>query len=283
MTSLVKPLVLSSFHDRDKGRMTGIPPFAVEMIEKHFRIVWIEDFNANPEKYGKEVVAVFMGTKQPTVDKDLLEKLPNLKIVASMSAGYNHLDIPLIRSYGVRVSNTPYVLDNATADLGMALLLNAGRELYSNINFAMSPGTTHFDMNLMSGDVSGTTLGIVGMGRIGCKVAERARAFNMNILYHNRSKRNDDSAIGATYYSKLNDMLPHCDHIIITLPLTAETNKIIGAQQFKLMKSTSILINIARGALWTTTHSYTRSHTAKSNSPLSTSPTQSRYHVTTRC
>nr|XP_002131147.1 uncharacterized protein LOC100184381 [Ciona intestinalis] len=244
-----KPLVLCSYLDRSAGRWNGVTDFFVNIFEKRFKIIWMDDFEQDVAKYAKDVVAIASFIKRPPVTEELIKKLPNLKIVANIGVGYNHLDVPMIRSFGVKVSNTPLVLDDATSDLGMALLLNAGRQLHSNITLLRSPETTQIDTNYMTNDVSGTTIGILGMGRIGYKVAQRAKAFNMKILYHNRSRRDEgeEANIGAQYYSNLNEMLPHCDYVMVTLPLTAETQKIMGSAQFKLMKSTAILVNISRG------------------------------------
>nr|XP_026690106.1 uncharacterized protein LOC494383 [Ciona intestinalis] len=133
----------------------------------------------------------------------------------------------------------------------MLMLMAAARNLYQDISMGMSPTTTSFPHDSRYRDISESVLGIVGMGRIGYKIAERAKAFDMDILYHNRNQRSSivEEAVGAQYYKTLNQMLPLCDHVIITVPLNSGTYRMIGAKQFRLMKPTCVFVNIARGGI----------------------------------
>ncbi|CAK8678309.1 unnamed protein product [Clavelina lepadiformis] len=241
-----KASVLCSYLDGG----SGMPTYLLDIIQKHFHIVWLEDFEKDSSKCSNNILAILNVHGQPKVTQSLLERLPNLKLVAVVGVGYNHIDTKLLHSFNVKLSNTPFVLDDATADLGMTLLMAAGRNLCAVKDFAMAPDTTELQFNEVSCDVSSTTLGIVGMGRVGYKVAQRAKGFEMKILYHNRNQRPsvDEKAINATYYKTLNEMLPLCDYVMVTVCLTPETTNIMGAEQFKLMKSTAILVNISRGA-----------------------------------
>lgn len=229
-----------------KDEIYGVGTPFMEVVQEHFDIVWVADFEKEPKKY-PNIVGILVWT-MPTVRKEWLDNMPNLKVVSSVGVGYNHLDVPLIRSYGVKISNTPNVLNGAVADLGMTLILAAARNIVNMMTFNRT-GLTSNPLNMVATEVTGSTLGIVGMGRIGYMVAKRARAFDMKILYHNRSQRpaDEEAAVGVTYYSSLNEMLPLCDFVIVILCLTDETRHIMGEEQFKLMKKSAIFVNISRG------------------------------------
>ncbi|KFP07540.1 hypothetical protein N300_15274, partial [Calypte anna] len=186
---------------------------------------------------------------KPVINKELLQSLPNLKIVASSGAGIDHLDLNLLSSYGIKVSNTPSAVSTDTADMGMALMLASSRRLVEGYQMAVSPETEFFPANWLGDEVSKRTLGIVGMGTIGYKVAQRARAFEMKILYHNRNRRNkeEENAVEAVYCKKIDDLLQQSDFVLLSLNLTPQTHKLIGRRELGLMKPTATLINISRG------------------------------------
>ncbi|NWU92026.1 GRHPR reductase, partial [Upupa epops] len=123
--------------------------------------------------------------------------------------------------------------------------------LPSGCQIALAPDTKHFAVDWLGVEVSGATLGIVGMGSIGYKVAQRARAFDMRILYHNRRQRTkeEEEAVGAHYCERLQDLLPQSDFVMLVVNLTAETRRLIGRRELALMKPTATLINISRGAV----------------------------------
>ncbi|NXG85726.1 GRHPR reductase, partial [Stercorarius parasiticus] len=186
---------------------------------------------------------------KPVINKELLQSLPNLKIVASSGVGIDHLDLKLLSSYGVKLSNTPFIVSTDTADMGMALMLASSRRLVEGYQMAVSPDTEYFPADWLGDGLSGATLGIVGMGTIGYKVAERAKAFEMKILYHNRNQRNkeEESAVGAVYCKKIDDLLQQSDFVLLSVNLTPQTHKLIGKRELELMKPTATLINISRG------------------------------------
>ncbi|NXH53560.1 GRHPR reductase, partial [Rhabdornis inornatus] len=186
---------------------------------------------------------------KPAINEELLQSLPNLKVVASAGVGIDHLDLKLLSSYGVKVSNTPFVVSTDTADMGMALLLASARRLVEGHEMAVSPDTEYFPADWLGIEVSGATLGILGMGTIGYKVAERAKAFEMKILYHNRNqrKKEEESAVGAVYCKKIDDLLQQSDFVLLAVTLTPQTHKLIGKRELELMKPTATLINISRG------------------------------------
>ena len=184
----------------------------------------------------------------PRVDGPLMDRMPHLKIISNHGVGVDHIDVAAARERGIPVGNTPGCLDAATADMTMALLLATARNVVVGDHFARSPEFTHYDpAQLIGYEVSGSTLGIVGLGRIGRQVARRARAFEMRVLYF--SRRRDETSerdLGVTYVA-LNDLLRQSDFVSLNCPLTAETTNLIGARELSLMKPTGILLNMARG------------------------------------
>ncbi|XP_039247810.2 glyoxylate/hydroxypyruvate reductase B-like [Styela clava] len=240
------PMVLMTVRDEKYG----VSQMFIDVVEKHFDIVWIAEFEKDMQmqKWSNIVGIIIWGPQR--ISKAWLDALPNLKVIAAIGAGYNHIDVAMAKSYGVKVSNTPHILSSATAEMGMTLMLAAARDFINSVAKYKEPDYTRLEMNAVTHQVSGSTLGIVGMGSIGYIVAKCAQAFDMKILYHNRNKRpeSEEQAVGATYYPKLNDMLPLCDFVIVVVCLTEETKHIMGAEQFKKMKNSAIFINISRGA-----------------------------------
>src|ERR671925_333816 len=126
----------------------------------------------------------------PVVDAALLDRLPAVRVVSNFGVGVDHIDLAAAAARGIPVGNTPGILDGATADLAFALLLAAGRRVVEGDRYARGPDFLHYDPSFMLGhEVHGSTLGIIGLGRIGEQVAKRARAFDMTVLYHNRRPR----------------------------------------------------------------------------------------------
>jgi glyoxylate reductase len=185
----------------------------------------------------------------PVVDPSLLEQLPKLKVISNFGVGVDHINVAAAAKRGIPVGNTPGVLNGATADLGFALLLAVGRRLVEGDRYARGPNFLHYDPSYMLGrEIHGSTLGIIGMGRIGEQVAKRARGFDMNVLYHNRQRRPEADALQAKYVSQ-DELLASSDYVILTVPLTPETTRLIGRAELARMKPTACLINIARGAV----------------------------------
>lgn len=230
---------------------SGICKDHVGELQKHFHLISIQDFVENKTQVGPKIQAVYIWNRKPAIDQELLQSLPALKIVANAGAGLDHLDLKLIASFGVKVANTPQAVSSPTADMGMALLLAAARRVVEGHQLATSPDTKNFPTNWLGQEVTGSTLGIVGMGSIGYKVAQRARAFEMNILYHNRKRRKleEEEAVGATYCERLDDLLQRSDFVMLAVSLTPQTQQMMGRRELRLMKPTAILVNIGRGLL----------------------------------
>ena len=186
----------------------------------------------------------------PSVDADLLDKHPKVRVISNYGVGVDHIDIDEATKRGIPVGNTPGVLNGATADMAFALLLMTARRLGEGMRFARSPHYVADNPAILHGrEVHHTTLGIVGMGRIGEEIAQRARGFDMSVLYHNRNRKPDAEAKLGVKYVSLKKLLQQADHVVLSTPLTNETRGMIGADEIALMKPTATLINIARGPI----------------------------------
>jgi glyoxylate reductase len=177
------------------------------------------------------------------VDADLLDRLPSLRVVANYGAGYDMVDVEECRSRGIVVTNTPGVTSSATADLAFGLLLALRRRIAAGDAFVRSARwkSGWADEPLKGDEVAGSTLGILGFGRIGSAVAQRARGFDMRVLY---TRRTPD---GHPAHRSLEELLSEADVVSIHLPLTDETRGLIDGQRLALMRDGAALINTARG------------------------------------
>ncbi|TWT55498.1 2-hydroxyacid dehydrogenase [Allorhodopirellula solitaria] len=184
----------------------------------------------------------------PTVDGPLMDRLPGLRVISNNGVGVDHIDLEAAKQRRIPVGNTPGAVDGATADMAIALVLAAGRRIVESDQMARA---ADFEQQrpqlLMAHEVHGKTIGIVGLGRIGRQVAKRAAGFEMRILYHNRHEKAGDDT-GAIYVS-LDQLLAESDFVVLTVPLTATTRGMIGSREIALMKSTAVLVNVARGPI----------------------------------
>ncbi|HEY0128038.1 MAG TPA: D-glycerate dehydrogenase [Rubrobacteraceae bacterium] len=172
----------------------------------------------------------------------------DLKVIANMAVGYDNVDVEAAKARGVTVTNTPGVLDETTADVAFMLLLAAARRLGESERVLRAGRWEWWGPKLFMGpDVWGKKLGIVGLGRIGKAVARRARGFDMEILYYNRSRREEaEEELGASYL-ELDELLETADFITLHTPLTDETRHLIDAPAFERMKPEAVLVNTSRG------------------------------------
>ncbi len=223
----------------------GLPAALREMLGPEIEVLEWDDSPGSPA-LAKAVGIVTYG--HPHVDGSLMDRVPNLRVISNHGVGVDHINIEAARSRTIPVGNTPGCLDASTADMTMALLLATARNVVVGDHFARSAEFTHYDPSQLIGyEVSGSTLGIVGLGRIGKQVARRAKAFDMPVLYYNR--RRDEAAereLGVTYVA-FDDLLRQSDFVSLNCPLTIETTNLIGTREFSLMKPTGILLNMARG------------------------------------
>ncbi|KMZ44503.1 MULTISPECIES: NAD(P)-dependent oxidoreductase [Bacillales] len=182
------------------------------------------------------------------VDEEFLARTKRLRIVANMAVGYDNIDLEACRRHEVIVTNTPDVLTESTADLAFALLMATGRRLTEANRFLLQGEWTSWSPTLMAGqNVYGSTLGIIGMGRIGEAVARRAKGFGMRILYHNRNRKPQAEQETGAKYADLAELLQESDYVVLLTPLTEDTRMLMGEKQFSLMKETAVFINVSRG------------------------------------
>lgn len=223
----------------------GLPDSLRTMLGPEFEIFEWDETDSSPALAQSVALITY---SHPRVDGPLMDRMPKLKVISNHGVGVDHIDVVAAKARKIPVGNTPGCLDAATADMTMALMLATARNVVVGDKFARSPEFTHYDPSQWIGyEVTGSTLGIVGLGRIGRQVARRARAFDMTVIYHNR--RRDESAerdLGVTY-ATFEDLLRQSDFVSLNCPLTAETTNLIGTRELGLMKSSSILLNIARG------------------------------------
>ncbi|XP_035534698.1 probable 2-ketogluconate reductase [Morone saxatilis] len=239
-----KPWALISEVGGEQGYLEEV----TDIMEQHFQLICYKDFIQNPKLHGAKIQAMFVWHR-PLAEPSLLSLLPSLKVVANGGVGIDHLNVSYINSLGVKVTNTPGVVSDATADMALGLLLASARKIVEGHQIAVHPKTSHLPENLMGVEVTGSTLGIIGMGHIGCKIAQRARGFDMKILYHNRNRRSveDEQAVGASYRENMDDLLKESDFVMLAVNLTPETTGLISHRELSLMKPTATLVNISRG------------------------------------
>ena len=191
--------------------------------------------------------AVICTLADPITD-DLLAAAPRLKIVANYAVGYNNIDVAAATRRGIVVTNTPDVLTDATADLTWALILAVARRVVEGDRWARSgqwPGWAPTQM--LGTDVTGKTLGIIGMGRIGQAVALRAQGFRMPVLYTSRRPCPSPPGIPTWIHRPLEEVLTQADFISLHVPLSEATRHLIGSRELGMMKSAAFLINTSRG------------------------------------
>lgn len=192
--------------------------------------------------------ALFVVTSDK-VDAELLQAAPRVRIVATGSVGFNHIDLQACAARGIAVTNTPDVLNEATADMAWALLMAAARRVCESEHWLRAGHWKRWAFDQFLGaDLWRSTLGIVGMGRIGSAIARRARGFEMKVLYCNRSAAPNEQALGAERVS-LDTLLAQSDHVLLVVPYSPATHHLIGERELALMQPHATLVNIARGGV----------------------------------
>jgi gluconate 2-dehydrogenase len=184
-----------------------------------------------------------------SIDQELLDCAPRLKVVSNVSVGYNNFDIEAMKKRAVLGTNTPSVLDETVADLVMALVLATSRRIVE-LDRYVKEGTwiKGNDEKLFGADVHHATIGIIGMGRIGEAIAKRAKyGFDMDVLYYNRTRKHQAEEKFGVEYVSMDEVLKRSDFVVLMTPLTPETTHMIGQREFSLMKETAFFINASRG------------------------------------
>jgi glyoxylate/hydroxypyruvate/2-ketogluconate reductase len=233
----------------------GVFPEIIELLQQHFEV----ESNQADEPWNKQQLAAKLAGKagafttgSERIDDEVLDGAPGLRICANMAVGYNNFDVPAMTRRGVLGTNTPDVLTETTADFGFALLMATARRMAESEHYLRAGKWQRWTYDMFAGtEVHGSTLGILGMGRIGQGIARRgAHGFGMNVIYNNRSRLAPEieAQCKARYVSK-EELLRTADHVVLVMPYSAESHHAIGAAELALMKPTANLVNIARGGI----------------------------------
>jgi len=230
-------------------------PEIVESLRERFEVEHnVDDRPWAPEELGRRLQgkAGVMTTVMDRIDESVIAQAGDLKVIANIAVGYNNVDVAAATRRGIRVTNTPGVLDDTTADLTWALLMAAARRIAEGDAYVRaSEWKVAFTMQAFLGqDIHHATLGILGMGRIGQAVARRARGFDMRVIYNNRSRLSpeDEARCGASYVDR-DALLAQSDFVVVMAPYSPATHHLIGAAEIAKMKPTAILVNSARGGI----------------------------------
>ena len=212
-------------------------------------------FNTNDELYSQSKVIEMsnscdgiLTSLTDKMDKQTIDKLPDsIKIISNFAVGFGNIDLDAAKEKGIAVTNTPEVLSDATAEIGILLILGACRRAAEGIEAAREGGWKWSADYLIGKQLTGTRLGILGMGRIGQKIAKIAKSLGMIIHYHNRSKLSNDKEDGATYHDNVKSLFSVSDVLSICCPATKETENMINKETVEYFPKGAIITNVARG------------------------------------
>lgn len=231
-----------------------IPTVLSDKLAQHFEVrMWGEEEVPVPRdvllQEIKDVDGLFC-LLTDTIDREIIENAPNLKVIGNMAVGYNNIDVKTANEKGIVVTNTPGVLTETTADLTFALLMSTARRIVEASDYLRNgEWKTWTPMQLTGQDIYGATLGVIGMGRIGQALVRRAKGFNMTVNYYNRSRKEELEQELGMEFRDLETLLQTSDYISILIPYSPEVHHLIGEKELKMMKDTAILINTARGGI----------------------------------
>ena len=222
-----------------------------ERIQKLFKV----NLNSNDELYSQDKLVQLsegcdgiLSALTDNLDEKTINRLPNtIKILSNFAVGFGNIDLVAAKKRNIIVTNTPEVLTNATAEIGVLLILGACRRVPEGIIGAKESNWKWSADYLIGKQLTGTRLGILGMGRIGQKIAKVASSLGMNIHYHNRSKLDKEKENGAIYHDTLNSLLSVSDVLSICCPATKETKNLINKKTIELLPKGAIVTNVARG------------------------------------
>ncbi len=246
--------------------MTNVPLKVIvtrrlpEPVETRLRELFDVELNETDEKMDDEALTdairradVLVPTLGDTIDQKMLAHAgDNLRLIANYGAGFDHIDVQTALQRGIMVSNTPGVLTEDTADMTMAMILAVPRRLREGTMMMQQGDWQGWSPTALMGHrIGGKRLGILGMGRIGQAVAARAKAFGLQVHYHNRRRLHQDTeaTLEATYWESLDQMLARVDILSIHCPHTPGTFHLLNARRLKLMKPSAFIINTARGEI----------------------------------
>ncbi|EHJ07861.1 2-hydroxyacid dehydrogenase family protein [Staphylococcus simiae] len=231
-----------------------IPEVGLKLLQEHFDVVDVYEGDGLIDKdtliEGVKDATALISLLSTNVDQDVIDAGNKLKVIANYGAGFNNVDIAYARDKGIDVTNTPKASTNATADLTIGLVLAVARRIVEGDELSRTKGFDGWAPLFFRGrEVSGKTIGVIGLGEIGSAVAKRARAFDMDVLYtgpHRKEEKEHD--IGAKYVD-LDTLLKNADFITINAAYSPKLHHLIDTEQFKMMKPTAYLINAARGPI----------------------------------
>ena len=212
-------------------------------------------FNSNDELYSQsKVIEMSQGcdgilsSLTDKMDKETIDKLPDtIKIISNFAVGFGNIDLEAAKKRGIAVTNTPEVLSDATAEIGILLILGACRRAAEGIVSAREGGCKWSADYLIGKQLTGTRLGVLGMGRIGQKIARIAKSLGMIIHYHNRSKLSEEKEQGAIYHDNLKSLFSVSDVLSICCPATKETENMINKETVEYFPKGAVITNVARG------------------------------------
>lgn len=229
-----------------------LPQKAMERLFKYTEL----EYNKEDRVLSKqEIIAGIQGKDAllclltDTIDSDIMDANPDLKIIANYAVGYNNIDVEAATKRKIPVTNTPGVLTDTSADMAFTLLVATARRIVEGDNYLRSGQWTGWGpLQFLGADIFGATLGIIGLGRIGKAVAKRGKGFDMNTIYWNRTRlsESEEKELGLTYAS-FEEVLKHADFVSLNVAYTEETFHLMSDKEFDLMKETTIVINTARG------------------------------------
>jgi lactate dehydrogenase-like 2-hydroxyacid dehydrogenase len=227
-------------------------------VEDRLRRDYEPRFNADDRLYATdELISLAQGADviipchTEKLSAEVIARLPaSIKAIVCFSVGTDHVDLAAAKARNIIVTNTPDVLADATAEIAMLLMLGAARRASEGERLIRAGKWNTWSPAFMVGrQLTGKRLGIVGMGRVGQVTAQRARGFEMTILYSNRSRLAPELEKGATYYETVEAMLPHCDFLALHCPATPETHHLLNAKRIALLPDGAIVVNTARGSV----------------------------------
>lgn len=230
-----------------------IIPSVIEKLQMHFQVDVGERGTYNTEETLirdiSDYDAILTMLSNP-ITGDVLAAANRLKVVANHAVGYNNIDLEAAKRHNTHIANTPGVLTDSCAEFTIGLMLAVSRRFFEAERYLLNGKFNDWEpLGFLGKELNGSTLGIVGMGRIGTGVAKRAKALGMQICYHNRSKASDEleKELDATYYHNIETLVKESDIITLHCPLTDDTHHLINADIFSIMDEDTILINTSRG------------------------------------
>jgi glyoxylate reductase len=229
------------------------PEVLARLSAQHEATIWKEDNLPRSALLSivRDIEGLLVLGSDIYVDREVIEAAPRLSAVSNYGVGYSNIDVAILSVRGIPLGYTPHAVTEATADLAMALLLASARRIVDADSFVRRGQWlrgAHLDVPGVS--VNHATLGLVGLGRIGLEVAKRALAFNMQVVYFSRTRKEElEKRLGLEWAPHLHDMLGKADFVLVTADLNPRTHHLIGVAEFAAMKSTATLINVSRGAV----------------------------------